>query len=439
MNTILQNLQTELQQISQAVMVAIPHDEPLYVPTGNWSIPSVTRSELSELAMSIASAIQERGKDAIGTGEPRLVDYQRRLTFLRTQVIPNIPGNPTVGVQLYESTMNGLWEALKQALTRPGPSADAIKATRRIAARIRAMETNLNKLEPRASGLTNMVERIESAHDAADQLPTDLEALTEARRDVKEIADRVADIVHDAEQNRLQIREACEQSIELKVTLEKRAEEAVAIVSRCESAYSAATSQGLAAAFAARSTSLERSMWAWVVGLVVALIAGAWFGTSQLKNLADLLNNPAIQAGTVALHLVLSVCAIGGPIWFAWLATKQVGQRFRLSEDYAFKASVSQAYEGYRREAARLDTDMEVSLLKSALARLDEQPLRLVESNSYGSPWHEMLASETVKEAIKLVPGFTNQIADVAKAALKNRRKVPLLPVVLPEMNDAEA
>lgn len=110
--------------------------------------------------------------------------------------------------------------------------------------------------------------------------------------------------------------------------------------------------------------------------------------------------------------------SVAAPVWFAWLATKQIGQRFRLSEDYALKASVSRAYEGYRQEAHRIDEDLEARLLESALARLDEQPLRLVESDSHGSPWHELLASDVVKQAIRAVPGFAEQIKDSASKAI---------------------
>ena len=67
------------------------------------------------------------------------------------------------------------------------------------------------------------------------------------------------------------------------------------------------------------------------------------------------------------------------------------GERFRLSEDYAFKASVSKAYEGYRREAANLDEAFAARLFSSALTRLDEAPLRLVETENHGSPWHELI------------------------------------------------
>jgi hypothetical protein len=120
--------------------------------------------------------------------------------------------------------------------------------------------------------------------------------------------------------------------------------------------------------------------------------------------------------------------SIGAPIWFAWLSTKQIGQRFKLSEDYAFKAAVSRAYEGFRREAARIDPVMEARLLESALSRLDEQPLRFMDADNHGSPWQEMLNSDLVKEAVKAVPGFAGQVKDLANAVL-SRTKVSKAPI----------
>ncbi|MNV99006.1 hypothetical protein D3C71_1943230 [compost metagenome] len=80
-------------------------------------------------------------------------------------------------------------------------------------------------------------------------------------------------------------------------------------------------------------------------------------------------------------------------MWFAWVSTKQIGQRFRLAEDYGFKASVAKAYEGYRKEAARIDEAFEAKLFSIALTRLDEAPLRTVEAETPGSPWHELFAN----------------------------------------------
>lgn len=159
-------------------------------------------------------------------------------------------------------------------------------------------------------------------------------------------------------------------------------------------------------------------MWFWVAGLVAALAAGSYFGSAQLHSLTELFKVPNIAASVVFLNLLLSVLSVGAPVWFAWLATKQIGQRFRLAEDYAFKASISRAYEGFRREAARFDKDMEAKLLTSALTRLDELPLRLVETDSHGSPWHELASSNVVKQAMQAVPGFSEQIKDLASKAL---------------------
>ncbi|MCY1231618.1 hypothetical protein D9M72_440730 [compost metagenome] len=121
-----------------------------------------------------------------------------------------------------------------------------------------------------------------------------------------------------------------------------------------------------------------------------ALAAGAIVGAFRISALQALLAAEA-STGRIALNLVLAFISVAAPVWFAWIATKQIGHRFRLSEDYAFKASVAQAYEGYRREAARLDEKFAKRLFSSALDRIDEAPIRFVEHETHGSPWHEIL------------------------------------------------
>lgn len=116
----------------------------------------------------------------------------------------------------------------------------------------------------------------------------------------------------------------------------------------------------------------------------------------------------------MSINFIMAILSIGAPVWFSWLATKQIGQRFKLSEDYAFKASVSRAYEGFRKETARFDKDMEAKLLNSALTRLDELPLRLIETESHGSPWHELVSSNVVKQAISKIPSFPEKVKDLA-------------------------
>ena len=87
---------------------------------------------------------------------------------------------------------------------------------------------------------------------------------------------------------------------------------------------------------------------------------------------------------------------------------------------------MSKAYEGYRREALQLDEDFQKRLFSTALTRLDEQPLRFVETETHGSPWHELLSSEIVKEALRIAPElagqFTQQARDKVKAAREKRK-----------------
>jgi hypothetical protein len=409
-HSILQSICNELDQIAIFINSAIPNDEPFNIAHGNWSFPGMTRNELSEAATNLSNLIQVRGEDEIEGDDARLLDYPRRLTFLRTNLVPQIWSNSAVAVPSYFATLDALKRAVEPALKT---DLESVRSIGRVTARVRAMEARLNDLEPRSAALNSMVDRIVRAHDAADQLPTDLQSLSESRQ-------QVLDLLNGAKKDCLAIQTAMNQALINDKSLNNSAAEAMAVIGRCETAYTAATSQGLAAAFAERSKALDTSMWAWVIGLVAALALGAIFGSRQLHDMAELMKSPSVPTGTILLNLILSLLSVGAPIWFGWLATKQVGQRFRLSEDYAFKASVSRAYEGYRREAARIDKDMEAQLLASALTRFDEQPLRLVESASHGSPWHELASSDLLRDALRTVPGFASQILAMAKTSLSS-------------------
>jgi hypothetical protein len=156
-------------------------------------------------------------------------------------------------------------------------------------------------------------------------------------------------------------------------------------------------------------------MWVWVVGLLTALSIGSWLGVGRVELLSNAISTPEPHWGVILMHVVLSILSIGAPVWFAWMATKQIGQRFRLAEDYAFKASVAKAYEGYRKEAARIDPAFEARLFSSALTRLEEAPLRLVEETSHGSPWHELFASPQFQRALSTLPDLKDKFIEVAK------------------------
>jgi hypothetical protein len=410
MHQSLLNIQQQLEKVIAALRAAIPSDEPFGNAQGNWGFPGLTRVELIGDAQSLIDLIEIEGADEVGDHDTLLTDYVRRLQFLQAQTIPNLWGNAGVGVPAYMFTLDGLRKALAPVLTRDRHR-EAIVNIRKLTGQIRGLEARLNGLEPRTASVAQMVDTIEHAYNAADQLPTDLESLAEAKQ-------KVVGIVADATQNQGRLVAVRERADEIETQLNETAKEADAVLKRCETAYSAATSVGLAAAFSERSASLAKSMWVWVVGLIVALAAGGFFGTQRLQALVELFREPNLSPSAVYPNVILSLLSIGAPIWFAWLSTKQIGQRFRLAEDYAFKASISRAYEGFRREAARIDKELEARLLASALDRLDELPLRLVETETHGSPWHELANSDMVKQAFKSVPDFAGQVRGLAESAI---------------------
>lgn len=388
--------------------------EPLGMQLGNGTFPAVSISELQQQVGEIIASIDARAPEEVGDSLPLLSHYVLRLQFLINSTLPNIPSNAGAATWAFSRTLEGLELALKDALV-PTPPQEIERSIQDSTRRARAIASNLAELTERSTNLDQMVTRIESAHVASEELPTDLQSLKEARGQIETL-------MRGATLDRDHVAEARASVESANGELVRLTESAKDVLARCETAYASATSTGLAAAFSERSKALHSSVGWWVAGLVAALTAGSLFTFNRTERIAGLLAQPGDHGLLLGVNLVLAILSVGGSVWFAWLSTKQIGQRFRLSEDYAFKASISRAYEGYRREASHVDPELVRQLLGSALSRLDEQPLRLVESDSFGSPWHEMLSSESIKDAAKMVPGFAEQVTNLAKTSLDKVR-----------------
>ncbi|CRN00723.1 hypothetical protein OR626_09125 [Pseudomonas sp. S1Bt30] len=414
MHPLLEELSSELELLAQEIADQFPSDEPLSTFQSNWSFPGLTGTELMSKAHRLERLITDRGGDFLGSYEEDLASYPKRLQYLRKATVPNMWDNASQAVPAYVLTLEGLEQALEPILLSEH---DLSKSIQQSLKKVRAIEARVGDLAERSLDLDQQVARIENANSAAEELPADLQLLKEARQ-------RVDIVVKGADSDKAAIEAAKKRIEELEVTISKAAEDARNVTELCEQAYASATSTGLAAAFTERSRALDFSMWGWVFGLVVALGAGSFFGSIQVERLGRMIGDSSASGFSITVNLVLAVLSVGAPVWFAWLSTKQIGQRFRLSEDYAFKASISRAYEGYRREAAKIDPDLEKQLLKSALSRFDEQPLRLVETDSFGSPWHEFLSSGIIKDAAKSVPGFMQKVTDLAASSLERKGKI---------------
>ena len=401
-----------LDTLANAIINAWGADTTVCESVG-WFAPAVTRHDLAEMAKALAIDLRSTDGTAIPSDSMKLIqDLPRRLQILQSNTVPQMfGGNGGQAIPAYLSTMSIIRATLLPKLGwQVVPDIRSLPSS--LARRARAAQAELDQLAPNLDSLSQKITDIESAHKVADTLPIDLQALAEAR-------DKLNKSATEAALTAGKIDEAWGESLRYRDYMKGHNEEAAKLIELCEAAYQITTTKGLAAAFDQRAGKLAWSMWAWVVGLVAALGIASYIGAHRLEVLSAALQAPNLNWGGIAIQAILSLLSVGAPLWFAWLATKQIGQRFRLAEDYAFKASVAKAYEGYRKEAARIDPAFEHRLFDSALTRLDEPPLRLVESGTHGSPWHELANSEAARRAFSAMPELQEKVTDLLREGIR--------------------
>lgn len=403
----------ELRAIKESIRALLTDDRLLFHFANN---PALLGYDVHDFANEIDDLIEDisavsadewrNAKDA----ETWLKTYITRLEYVRSQVVPQLTANPHMAPVIL-STL----ESLRRFVNNSVDNKKRLVEMRRATTRLRSLEASLNAIEPRTQNLDQMLARIEAADKTAEQLPTDLQTLSDASKSV------VA-FMNGAETDRAAIASKLSETVKTADALAAKDRDAGAVMARLEAAYAAATSQGLAAAFDEKTKKLNRSIFYWVCDLAIALGFCALTGPQRVMAISSAITSSEAGWPSLGLQVLLAMMSIGPAIWFAWLATKQIGQRFRLAEDYAFKAAVAKAYEGFRREAINVGDGLAAKLLESALTRLDEQPLRFVEQPSHGSPMHELMNSSSVKDAVKALPGFGQEVVALAKERLAKGR-----------------
>ena len=283
--------------------------------------------------------------------------------------------------------------------------------------RIQSLEKRLNSAENSVGDIEGAIGRITEAEKTAIQLPETLSSLEAAKRTV----DQIESTVRDAEKNILDVSHMAEEQHEFVANAEEQIEK---LLEKSRSVLAAAASAGWAGAFYDRKKELQIIGWVWSGALIVALCAAVgtiWWRADHLFALMDKAND--IGTFVLIANFAISIGFVGAPIWLAWLATKQIGYYFRLSEDYAFKASVSASYEGFMEEARQHDAEFQKKVLESTLERYDEAPLRFVDTRVHGSPYNELFESEEFKAAMKNIPGFKEHVIASIKRFLNDEEQ----------------
>ncbi|MEN8408684.1 hypothetical protein ABFP33_01740 [Acinetobacter bereziniae] len=381
-------------------------DDRLLKNVYGWNHPALNRHDLADIPQELSLKIRKSEVNEIDEEFlNKLVVIPERIREMYPETIPHMfNGNGYQAIPAYLATLEWIenivnplfsWEVLID--TKALPAA--------LTRKLRGIQAELNSLIPNKNTISQQIDLIKEATEAAESLPADIQSLKEARH-------KVSELEKESSFDRKKVTEH-KSSIEAQLKMiNELHDQAQQLVEKCEEAYRITTTKGLAAAFDQRAIDLKNSMRFWVGGLLFALGVGAWIGHERIQTLTTSLSAPTLNWGVVGIQIILSMTSVIAPLWFAWLATKQIGQRFRLAEDYDFKASVAKAYEGYKKEAAKIDAEFEARLFYGALTRLEEAPLRLVESKNHGSPTHEFLETTGLNK-------LGEQIAKTAENAVE--------------------
>lgn len=371
-------------------VIALVGDDRSFVEIWGWNVPGLSRTDLADYIRKPRDVIQRiEGSSVSDTDLQRLSQFPARIAYIRGNTIPNMTGgNAGVGYV----TISGLIDSLGLILERyDAPPLDLKRLEDRKllpAAQIRQLRRMADAIDQLAGvgvELDRKISEINVAHQVAEALPADMRSLEDARQKFEAARREIEVTSREVQTSKREIEATRDQLAAISA-------ESESVLSRANKAYSAATTVGLGAAFEKRAIDLSRTTAALGILLVLTLGVGAAITYSRVEFVHQLMKDPRISYGILWLNLSFTGISISAPVWLAWLLTRQIGQRFRLAEDYGYKASVAKAYEGYRAEAAHIDEELSKRLFAIALDRLEEAPLRLIEKDSPGSPVHEARA-----------------------------------------------
>lgn len=277
--------------------------------------------------------------------------------------------------------------------------------------RLKNFQAQIDEMEPLTGSLKEKIELINSAHSTAENLPMEMQDIIDLRKELQLAKEATL-------KEKLQAEQFGDQIKNIHTRLQASEHQADLTIQKAEEAYRTSTSKGLAQAFTDKAKSLNFSIIFWGIGLFIALGTIALLSYLKVAKFNELLTSTTINWGAVSLNIIFSILSVAAPLWFSWLATKQINKRFTLAEDYAYKASVAMAYEGYRREAERFDASLQAKLFDAAVSRLEEHPLRLLSDKDHSSPLNELLQTGLGKNISDIIPDAKDRVGKIIDHAI---------------------
>ncbi|WP_417561226.1 hypothetical protein [Marinomonas sp.] len=422
MNPALKELQTELVKLKTVIDEAnLPESN---FEDHGWNYITVSKTDLVNLVQNTITKIVRYGNSDITTGLEKTIKNHieniKKLTATSKTYLTNNANHILHIVPKIILTVVILNDEVNTELYSLENADDKKLIPRSMKTRLRSLESNITQISDKSLDLDKKVTEINEAHQAAEALPTDLENLKSARRELKNelIASKteVDNIKAEIKKNNETIAEfktktnlSHDESIKLTQQIRTLEIEAKTLVAQCTQALHITTTEGLSSGFEQKAKQLKNSIWVWIFGLLIALVSGAVAGSYRITALSAALEND-ITTGQAIIHTIILILTIAGPFWLAWISTQQINQRFKLSEDYYYKATVAKSFTGFKKFAEDFDDlETEKRLFNSTMDRFDEMPLRLIEGKNYNSPWHELIDSDAFNKAIAAVPALASE------------------------------
>lgn len=377
-------------------IVASIGDDRTFMEIWQWQQPGVTRHDISDKIQNTISIIQNANKDA-DVDPPqlnRLSLIPAAVQYFQANSLPNMPGGNSHFVVnslflLLESIENQISDYLPKE-----PDWQEIQDRNLLPAQLKkrldALSRGLANIEKQYGEIDGKLSAISDAYQAASDLPASLAGLDDAKNKYEGSQKEITDIVSMSGKSLKEIEKH-------KELIEKYRVQCYEISGEIDEVYRAATRQGLGKSFHDRSSELKNSTYILMALLFVTLGIGAYISHERMKFVEGLLDNENLSFQVIWANIALTAIGVAAPIWFAWLLTRQIGHRFRLAEDYGFKASVAKAYEGYRREVQESgDAELQTRLLGIAIDRIEEAPLDQIKADEAASPLHDFFKSRMV-------------------------------------------
>jgi hypothetical protein len=380
------------------VPMTMINDDRTFMEIWAWNMPAMNRHEFAALIRSPIEPLQRlHGVEINDQDYQDLLRVPTSIAFIQAQVMANLPGGNAFHVYIVVNSLVEKLTNLSKKYVGQSFDLDEIEDKHllppKLILELRRISSDIERAKSGVREADTKMQAISAAYDAATNLPSDMSALQSARDGYASMQSVLNDNISTSES----ARRACEESV---VRIQKTEADAQMLLENTKGAFAASTTIGLGKEFYQKADDLAYQVRLLSAGLLVVLVTAGFITFMRINEIHDVIAIKPLSLDLVWANVIAMVASLAAPVWLAWLLTRQLGQRFRLGEDYAFKASVARAYAGYREEASRLkDEVLERKLFEVAIARLSEEPLRHVDRENESTPLKDLIGKIRLKRA----------------------------------------